>query len=92
MQNILGSSKPSFDCAGTSNVYLCAGLAVGVSLGNVTVSDIKVGVGPKANIKSKNVASTITKDNYKVYNELVSTNDAGDNTNYDTTVTNVTWE
>ena len=87
-----GSSKPSFDCAGTSNVYLCAGLAVGVSLGNVTVSDIKVGVGPKANIKSKGVASTITKDNYKVYNELVSTNDAGDNTNYATTVTDVTWE
>ena len=87
-----GSSKPSFDCVGTSNVYLCAGLAVGVSLGNVTISNTKVGVGPKANIKSKGVASTITKDNYKVYNELVSTNDAGDNTNYDTTVTNVTWE
>ena len=87
-----GSSKPSFDCVGTSNVYLCAGLAVGVSLGNVTISNTKVGVGPKANIKSKGVASTITKDNYKVYNELVSTNDAGDNTNYATTVTNVTWE
>jgi len=87
-----GSSKPSFNCVGTSNVDLCAGLCVGVSLGNVSVSDVKVGVGATAKIKSKNVESTITKDNYKVYNELVSTTATGDNTNYATTVTNVTWE
>lgn len=87
-----GSSKPSFDCIGHDKVDLCAGLAVGVSLGNVTVSDMKVGVGATANIKSKTVASTITKENYKVYNELVNTNDTGDNTKYATTVTNVTWE
>ena len=87
-----GSSKPSFNCVGTSNVDLCAGLCVGVSLGNVSVSDVKVGVGATAKIKSKNVESTITKDNYKVYNELVSTTAIGDNTNYTTTVTNVTWE
>lgn len=86
-----GSSKPSFDCAGTSNVDLCAGLVVGVSLANVSISDMTVGVGPKAKIKNKNVESTITKDNYKVYNELINTTTAGDNTNYTTTVTNVTW-
>ena len=86
-----GSSKPSFDCVGTSSVDLCAGLVVGVSLANVSVSDMTVGVGPKAKIKNKNVESTITKDNYKVYNELVNTTTAGDNTNYATTVTNVTW-
>ena len=86
-----GSSKPSFDCIGTSNVDLCAGLCVGVSIGNVSVSDVKVGVGATAKINSKNVESTITKDNYKVYNELVNTTTAGDNTNYATTVTNVTW-
>ena len=87
-----GSSKPSFNCVGTSNVDLCAGLCVGVSLGNVSVSDVKVGVGATAKIKSKGVESTITKDNYKVFNELVSTTATGDNTNYATTVTNVTWE
>ena len=87
-----GSSKPSFNCVGTSNVDLCAGLCVGVSLANVSVSDVKVGVGATAKIKSKNVESTITKDNYKVYNELINTTTAGDNTNYTTTVTNVTWE
>ncbi|MBE6250110.1 MAG: hypothetical protein E7111_00470 [Bacteroidales bacterium] len=86
-----GSSKPSFDCVGTSNVDLCAGLVVGVSLANVSISDMTVGVGTKAKIKNKNVESTITKDNYKVYNELVNTTTAGDNTNYATTVTNVTW-
>ena len=86
-----GSSKPSFNCVGTSNVDLCAGLCVGVSLGNVSVSDVKVGVGATAKIKSKNVESTITKDNYKVYNELINTTTAGDNTNYTTTVTNVNW-
>ena len=87
-----GSSKPSFDCIGHDKVDLCAGLAVGVSLGNVTVSDMKVGVGATAKITSKTVASTITKSNYKVYNELVNTNDTGDNTKYATTVSNVTWE
>lgn len=87
-----GSSKPSFDCIGHDKVDLCAGLAVGVSLGNVTVSDMKVGVGATAKITSKTVSSTITKSNYKVYNELVNTNDTGDNTKYATTVTNVTWE
>ena len=86
-----GSSKPSFDCAGTSNVDLCAGLVVGVSLANVSISDMTVGVGTKAKIKNKNVESTITKDNYKVYNELINTTTAGDNTNYTTTVTNVNW-
>jgi len=86
-----GSSKPSFDCVGTSNVDLCAGLAVGVSLANISVSDMTVGVGSTATLKNKNVVSTITKDNYKVYNELVNTTTAGDNTNYATTVTNVTW-
>lgn len=86
-----GSSKPSFDCVGTSNVDLCAGLVVGVSLANVSISDMTVGVGPKAKIKNKNVESTITKDNYKVYNELINTTTAGDNTNYTTTVTNVNW-
>ena len=45
-----------------------------------------------ANITNKGVASTITKDNYKLYNELISTAATGDNTNYATTVTNVTWE
>lgn len=87
-----GSSKPSFDCVGTSTVDLCTGLVVGVSLANVSVSDMMVGVGAKANITNKGVASTITKDNYKVYNELVNTTTAGDNTNYTTSVTNVTWE
>ena len=86
-----GSSKPSFDCVGTSNVYLCAGLVVGVSLGNVSVSNMTVGVGAIAKIKSKGVESTITRNDYKVYNELVNTTDAGDNTHYTTTVTNVTW-
>ena len=50
-----------------------------------------VGVGSTATLKNKNVVSTITKDNYKVYNELVNNTTAGDNTNYATTVTNVTW-
>ena len=86
-----GSSKPSFDCVGTSTVDLCAGLVVGVSLANVSISDMTVGVGTKAKIKNKNVESTITKDNYKVYNELINTTTAGDNTNYATTVTNVNW-
>ena len=87
-----GSSKPSFDCVGVSTVDLCAGLVVGVSLANVSIYDMTVGVGTKAKIKNKNVDSTITKDNYKVYNELVNTTTAGDNTNYTTSVTNVTWE
>ena len=86
-----GSSKPSFDCVGPSTVDLCAGLVVGVSLANVSISDMTVGVGPKAKIKNKNVESTITKDNYKVYNELINTTTAGDNTNYTTTVTDVNW-
>ena len=86
-----GSSKPSFDCVGTSSVDLCAGLVVGVSLANVSISDMTVGVGPKAKIKNKTVESTITKDNHKVYNELINTTTAGDNTNYTTTVTNVNW-
>ena len=87
-----GSSKPSFDCVGTGSVDLCAGLVVGVSLANVSISDMTVGVGTKAKIKNKNVESTITKDNYKVYNELINTTTVGDNTNYTTTVENVTWE
>ena len=86
-----GSSKPSFDCAGTSNVDLCAGLVIGVSLANVSVSDMTVGVGTIAKITNKGVESTITKENYKVYNELVSTTTVGDNTNYATVLTNVTW-
>ena len=40
------------------------------------------------------VKCTISKDNYElyVYNELFNSNCIGDNTNYATTVTNVTWE
>ena len=88
-----GSSKASYNCvsSGTTN-ELCAGLCVACSLGNVVIKDVIVGVGETANITNKGVASTITKDNYKLYNELISTSTTGDNTNYATTVTNVTWE
>ena len=88
-----GSSKASYNCvsSGTTN-ELCAGLCVACSLGNVVIKDVIVGVGETANITNKGVASTITKDNYKLYNELISTAATGDNTNYATTVTNVTWE
>lgn len=87
-----GSSKASYNCvsSGTTN-ELCVGLCVACSIGNVTIKDVNIGVGETANITSKGVATTITKDNYKVYNELVSTSTTGDNTNYATTVTNVTW-
>lgn len=88
-----GSSKASYNCvaSGTTN-DLCVGLCVACSIGNVTIKDVTIGVGATANITSKGVASTITKSNYKVYNELVSTAATGNNTNYATTVTNVTWE
>ena len=87
-----GSSKPSFDCIGKSTVDFCDGLCVGVSLGNVSISDVKVGLGTTAKIVDRGVERTITKDNYAVYKELVSTTTVGENTNYATTVTNVTWE
>ena len=87
-----GSSKPSFDCIGKSTVDFCDGLCVGVSLGNVSISDVKVGLGTTAKIVDRGVERTITKDNYAVYKELVSTTAVGENTNYATTVTNVTWE
>ena len=87
-----GSSKPSFDCIGKSSVDFCDGLCVGVSLGNVTISGVKVGVGATAKIKDRGVDRTITKDNYTVYKELVNTTTVGDNLKYATTVTNVDWE
>ena len=87
-----GSSKPSFDCIGKSTVDFCDGLCVGVSLGNVSISDVKVGLGTTAKIVDRGVERTITKDNYAVYKELVSTTTVGENTTYSTTVTNVTWE
>ena len=87
-----GSSKPSFDCIGKSTVDFCDGLCVGVSLGNVSISDVKVGLGTTAKIVDRGVERTITKDNYAVYKELVSTTTVGENTTYATTVTNVTWE
>lgn len=87
-----GSSKPSFDCIGKSTVDFCDGLCVGVSLGNVSISDVKVGIGTTAKIVDRGVERTITKDNYAVYKELVSTTTVGENTTYTTTVTNVIWE
>lgn len=87
-----GSSKPSFDCIGKSTVDFCDGLCVGVSLGNVSISDVKVGLGTTAKIVDRGVERTITKDNYAVYKELVSTTAVGENTTYATTVTNVIWE
>ena len=87
-----GSSKPSFDCIGKNTVDFCDGLCVGVSLGNVSVSNVKVGVGPTAKIVDRGVERTITKDNYSIFKELVSTTTVGENTTYATTVTNVTWE
>ena len=86
-----GSSKPSFDCIGKSTVDFCDGLCVGVSLGNVSISDVKVGLGTTAKIVDRGVERTITKDNYAVYKELVSTTTVGENTTYTTTVSNVTW-
>ena len=87
-----GSSKPSFNCIGKSTVDFCDGLCVGVSLGNVSISEVKVGLGTTAKIVDRGVERTITKDNYAVYKELVSTTAVGENTTYATTVTNVTWE
>ena len=87
-----GSSKPSFDCIGKNTVDFCDGLCVGVSLGNVSVSNVKVGVGPTAKIVDRGVERTITKDNYSIFKELVNTTTVGENTNYATTVDNVTWE
>ena len=86
-----GSSKPSFDCIGKTTVDFCDGLCVGVSLGNVSISDVKVGLGTTAKIVDRGVERTITKDNYAVYKELVSTTTVGENTTYTTTVSNVTW-
>ena len=88
-----GSSKPTIDCVGAGSVDLCLGLAVGVSLGNVSISDMKV--GGSATFTNKKVAgNTVSKDNWEsyIFSELSSTTTRGDNTNYATTVTNVTWE
>ena len=88
-----GSSKPTIDCVGAATVDLCIGLAVGVSLGNVSVSDVKV--GGSAIFKNKTVAgNTVSKDNWEsyIFSELSDTNTRGDNPKYKTTVTNVTWE
>ena len=88
-----GSSKPTIDCVGAGSADLCIGLAVGVSLGNVSVSDVKV--GGSAIFTNKTVAgNTVSKDNWEsyIFSELSSTSTRGDNTNYTTTVTDVTWE
>ena len=88
-----GSSKPTIDCVGAGSVDLCLGLAVGVSLGNVSISDMKV--GGSATFTNKKVAgNTVSKDNWEsyIFSELSDSNTRGDNTNYATTVTNVTWE
>ena len=88
------SSKPSFDCTGSTASEMGFGLCVGCSLGNVTISDVKVGIGSKQNIVSKNVQVTISKDNFTnhIYKEQSKTGVNGDNLNYTTTATNVTWE
>ena len=88
-----GSSKPTIDCVGAGSVDLCIGLAVGVSLGNVSVSDVKVG-GSAIFTNKKVAGNTVSKDNWEsyIFSELSSTSTRGDNTNYTTTVTNVTWE
>ena len=88
-----GSSKPTIDCVGAATVDLCIGLAVGVSIGNVSVSDVKV--GGSAIFTNKTVAgNTVSKDNWEsyIFSELSSTSTRGDNPKYKTTVTNVTWE
>jgi hypothetical protein len=88
-----GSSKPTIDCVGAGSVDLCIGLAVGVSLGNVSVSDMKV--GGSAIFTNKTVAgNTVSNANWDsyIFSELSSTSTRGDNTNYTTTVTDVTWE
>lgn len=88
-----GSSKPTIDCVGAATVDLCIGLAVGVSLGNVSVSDVKV--GGSAIFTNKTVAgNTVSKDNWEsyIFSELSGTSTRGDNPKYKTTVTNVTWE
>jgi hypothetical protein len=89
-----GSSKPSFDCTGSTASEMGFGLCVGCSLGNVKISDVKVGIGSKQNIVSKNVQVIISKDNFTnhIYKEQSKTGVNGDNPNYTTTATNVTWE
>ena len=88
-----GSSKPSFDCTGSTSSEMGFGLCVGCSLGDVEISNVKVGVGSTQNIVSKNVTVTISRDNFgeHIYKEQSATGVNGDNTNYATTVTNVTW-
>ena len=97
-----GSSKPKMDILGSGGINVCVGLCVGCSIGNVSISNVKV--GGTSQFKDKYTATdgykraagtyTITKDNYTdyIYNELYNTNCVGNNTNYATTVTDVTWE
>ena len=89
-----GSSKPSFECTGATSSEMGFGLCVGCSLGNVEISNVKVGVGSTQNIVSKNVTVTISRVNFgeHIYKEQSATGVNGDNTNYTTTVTDVTWE
>ena len=89
-----GSSKPSFDCTGSSSSDMGIGLCVGCSLGNVTISEVKVGVGSNVKIVNKNAQVTISNTNFTdyIYKEQSATGVNGDNTNYATTVTKVTWE
>ena len=89
-----GSSKPSFDCTGSTSSEMGFGLCVGCSLGNVEISNVKVGVGSTQKIISKTVSVTISEDNFEdhIYKEQSATGVNGDNTNYATTVTDVTWE
>ena len=89
-----GSSKPSFDCTGSTSSEMGFGLCVGCSLGDVEISNVKVGVGSTQKIISKTVSVTISEDNFgeHIYKEQSATGVNGDNTNYTTTVTKVTWE
>lgn len=89
-----GSSKPSFDCTGSTSSEMGFGLCVGCSLGDVEISNVKVGVGSTQKIISKTVSVTISEDNFEdhIYKEQSATGVNGNNTNYATTVTNVTWE
>ena len=97
-----GSSKPKMTILGAGGVNVCVGLCVGCSIGNVSISNVKVGGTSQYTDKYTATAGykraagtyTITNDNYTdyIYNELYNSNCIGDNTNYATTVTNVTWE
>ena len=60
----------------------------------VEISNVKVGVGSTQKIISKTVSVTISEDNFEdhIYKEQSATGVNGDNINYATTVTDVTWE